>query len=69
MLSGFPTSLWGQQNDRILSYFWGIGLSLVVFMNLKLKSDQEKSRMFLDYLVVAFSMFLVLLALGSILSK
>jgi uncharacterized membrane protein YfcA len=66
MLSGVPTSLWGQQNDRILSYFLGIGLSVVVFMNLKLKSDQEKSREFLDYLVVAFLMFLVLLALGSI---
>ena len=35
MLSGVPNSLWGQQLSRILNYFLGIGLSVVVFMNLK----------------------------------
>jgi hypothetical protein len=63
LISGIPYSLYGQQIDRILSCFLGIGLSEVIFINLKVKSDQEKSSI-LEYIVVAVSTFLVLVALG-----
>ena len=47
MLSGNPNSVWGQQNDRILSYFLGIGLSVVVFMNLNLNLTKKNQERFL----------------------
>lgn len=66
MISGIPNSSLGQQNDKILSYILGISLSGVIFKNLNEKSGQTKSREILEYVVVAFFTFIVLLALDSI---